>query len=251
MAGDVGGDGYRAAKEAQQVDVQRRARAFGHRAFHRQLGGDRILGAEILHPVHVQPGIRQVDHAILMQMGVVDFEGHRAVGQARLAAQGYGEIAHRRLHRDADIVHRQVRQHRHLEHQVGADLAAGGFGIDAELGGIAQRLHVDQRHHVGHGAFDTHAELSDRSHLMQVGDQDSAVLCGQRPDAPGREIGLEGVAGHDGVALYIGGARQALDVIALHVLHGKGQLQRIFRQYVLIQHPGREVGRRFQRPHRA
>ena len=145
----------------------------------------------------------------LVQMIVVDLEIDRAIGQPRLAAQGDGEIIDLGLHRNADSIHRQVGQHRHLEGQIGAGLPPVCLGIDAEAGGIAQRLHVDQGHDVGHGAIHMHAELPDRASEMKIGDQRRAPADGQRADTAAGEIGPEGVAGQDGVARHLGGVGQA------------------------------------------
>ena len=100
-------------------------------------------------------------------------------------AQGDAEILHRRLHRNADIIHRQLGQHRHLDAMSTLAGAGGLFGIDAEAGGIAQRLHVDQGHDFGQRAVDMGAELAHRAVDMQSGDQGMALA--SPPDCrPGR-----------------------------------------------------------------
>jgi len=87
------------------------------------------------------------------------------------------------------------------------------LGIDAEFGGIVERLHVDQGHHVRHCAIDMHTELPRRARLMQVGDQGGPPAGGQWPDAAAAETGLERIAAQYGVARYAGGMRQSADII--------------------------------------
>ncbi len=86
-----------------------------------------------------------------VQMRIVDVEIHRAVGEARRFAQRNTEARRDRLDGDADVIDVEVAAHGNVEVEIdGAALPVpGGDGVDAEAGGVAQRLHVGELENLG------------------------------------------------------------------------------------------------------
>ncbi len=240
MAGDGGGNRPGAGDDLADIDAQQRAHLRRQKASGGDAGGDGIGGLEILCPVQGEALVGQHSAAGLVQAVIVDVERHLPVAETQLA-DADGEIAHLRLHADADIVHRQVGQHGDAEIEIDARHAQRRLRIDAEAGRITQGLHVDQGHDIRHRPVGMQAEDAHGAMLVQRGDHGMAAPDHQIADPPGGEVGGEIVAGEQGRAVDAGEMGQAGKIVGLDALHGETQCQRFGRQHRLVGAAGSEI----------